>query len=449
MSRQSNGLPSNAMIQYEKLAGRHSFTSSGRQGARGSLPVRPTSTLTWPSTAGVAQAAGSAAIHCRARASCRAGTAPARPAGRRSLRQRVFTSGQRSRPSRMPPPARRLHAQAPGVANPPERQEGDKQQHAGDAVEAVRKPKQPARGARQTLLRQHRQSRRDAATRHRLRRLGKHRLCRFHLAGHGQCAARDMVRRPTHRRFPVKPVSRAAVTTPLRSPSPADHPRAPVLAERAHRYAQTARHRTAAQVLQPQRFRLPNPRRIQHNSTTTPTSLSEPRLSLLPATPYRPGHRRKRNAERSRYILLTDAAQQMKTRRPQLRRTGLLRRMAVNRNQIGELHRPGRDRLHGQIAADQRGFRRRPCKRLGNIGSHPCSVGVSQLSPRSGATPNDPKNSEKRNHDSELRTAQKAWGSSCICGCPKLPMPHGAWPTPARHGSTGPPASGSKGREPS
>ena len=271
-------------------------------------------------------------------------------------------------PEQNAPLARSLHAQALGVANPPERQKGDKQQHAGDAVEAVRKPKQPTCGAKQTLLQQHRQPRQHPATRHRLRRLGKLRLRRFHLAAHGQHAARDIVRRTAHRRFPVKPVSLAAAATPRRSPSPADHPRAPVLAERAHRDAQTAGHRTAAQSLRQQRFRFPNPRCIQHNPAATPAPLPEPRLALLPVTPYRSGHRRKRNAERSRNVLLTDAAQKMKPRHSHLRRAGILRRMAVDRNQIGKIRRPARNGLHGQVAADQRGFRRRH-RKAGRHGS--------------------------------------------------------------------------------
>ncbi len=85
----------------------------------------------------------------------------------------------------------------------------------------------------------------------------------------------------------------------------------PVLVERAHRDARTARQRDAVQALRQQRVRLTNPRRIQRNPTATPASLPEPRLSLLPATPHRSGRRRTRNPEQRRYILLPDAAQQM------------------------------------------------------------------------------------------------------------------------------------------
>ena len=190
-----------------------------------------------------------------------------------------------------------------------------------------------------------------------MRRLAERRPRCLHLSGHRQNTPRNVMRRATHRRLPVSPVALAAAATP-RLPTATNHPRPTVLVERAHRYAQTTRRRAAAHPPGEKRLRIPRSPGIQHHPPAPTARLTETFLPPLPVEPHRPRHRGKRDLERMRNILLPDAAQKVQARHAALPGANILRRMAVDRNQIREVGRPILAGLHGQVAADQRGCRR-------------------------------------------------------------------------------------------
>ena len=185
------------------------------------------------------------------------------------------------------------------------------------------------------------------------------------------------MRRATHRRLPVTAVALAAAAPPRLPTTATNHTRPTVLVERADRYAQTTRRRATAHPSCEERLRLPHSPGIQHHPPAPPARLTETFLPPLPVEPHRPRHRGKRDLERMRNILLPDAAQKMQARHAALPGANILRRMAVDRNQIREVGRPILAGLHGKVATDLRGCRR--CHRKGGRHREPLFASQSIL----------------------------------------------------------------------